>query len=169
MKHSDWKKLALLGMSSGFLLTYMTSCENSSNHKNPTGSLSRPSLQEKGIIAAADLPTKKAHILDPNDGNMNYHLMTEDELMLELNAEGIAMYKSLSPEGKKLAREVSSMSCNGTNKCKGLNACKSDKNSCLGKGECKGQGICAVSDKNLAVKLVHDKMANKRSDAMRNK
>jgi hypothetical protein len=37
------------------------------------------------------------------------------------------------------------------------------KNSCAGKGSCKGQGKCAISYKNLAVKLVYNKMAAKRA------
>lgn len=165
MKHSDWKKMALYGMSSGILLTYLVSCESPSNPKANSGKLSRPNTRNNTeVIAAADLPGKKP-ASDANDGNMNYHLMTEDELLLELTPEGIAMYKSLTPAGKKLAIETASMQCNNTNPCRGLNSCKSDKNACAGKGACKQQGICAISDKNLAVKLVHDKMAGKRANA----
>lgn len=93
---------------------------------------------------------------------MNYHLMTEDELLLELNDEGVRMYKGLNAEGKALALKVVSGMCQGANQCEGMNACKSEKNSCAGKGDCAGQGICAFSDKNLAVKVVYDKMAKKR-------
>lgn len=106
--------------------------------------------------------------VDPNSENMGYYLMSEDELLLELNDEGTKIYKSLSPEGKKLAREVASQRCNGTNSCKGLNACQTDQNSCAGKGSCKGKSKCAISDKNLAVKLVAKKMAEKRNGALNN-
>ena len=102
-----------------------------------------------------------------NDSNLGYHLMTEDELMLELNDEGIKMFKSLTPEGKKLALQVASMRCAKTNPCAGMNACATDKNSCAGKGSCKEQGKCALSDKNLAVKLVYQKMYNKRVNAIK--
>jgi hypothetical protein len=105
--------------------------------------------------------------VDPNDGNLGYHMMTEQELMLELNPEGVRMYKSLSPEGKALALQVASMRCNASNSCRGLNACKTDKNDCAGQGQCKGQGKCAIADKNLAVKLVYKKMQEKRSNALR--
>ena len=71
--------------------------------------------------------------------------MTEDELMLELNDQGIALYKSLSPEGKEMARYVASQRCQSTNQCQGLNACKTDKNACAGKGPCRAQGKCAVA------------------------
>jgi hypothetical protein len=101
---------------------------------------------------------------DANDSNLGYHLMTEDELLLELNDEGAKMYQSLDPKGKELALEVASMRCAGTNPCGKLNACKTEKNDCAGKGSCKGTGKCAVSDKNLAVKLVYEKMKNKRSN-----
>lgn len=98
--------------------------------------------------------------------NLNYHLMTEDELLDQLNDEGVKIYNTLTPEGKKLAREVASATCNNQNPCKGLNACKTDKNECNGQGACKGQGKCAQSDPNVAVKLVAKKMANKRAEAL---
>lgn len=101
---------------------------------------------------------------DPNDGNMNYHLMTEEELLLELNDDGLRMYKSLNAEGKALALKVASGMCAASNQCQGLNACKSEQNACAGKGDCAGKGICALSDKNLAVKLVYDKMHEKRQN-----
>jgi hypothetical protein len=104
---------------------------------------------------------------DPNNSNVGYHLMTEDELMLELTDEGTQLYRKLSPEGKQLVLKVASMRCAGTNLCAGLNACATDKNDCAGKGSCKGKGKCGLSDKNLAVKLVYEKMAKKRADATR--
>src|SRR5438105_3458878 len=110
-------------------------------------------------IDAAEKPS------NPNDQNLSYHLMTEEELLTDLNDDGAKLYMSLSPQGKALAREVASSSCNGTNPCAKLNACKTEKNDCAGKGACKGQGKCAVSDPNLAVKLVAKKMAEKRAGA----
>lgn len=101
---------------------------------------------------------------DPNDGNLKYKMMTEQELLLELNEEGIQKYKSLTPEGKALALKVASGACGSTNDCRGLNACKTEHNDCAGKGECAGKGICAFSDKNLAVKVVYDKMQAKRQN-----
>ncbi len=104
-----------------------------------------------------------------NDENMGYYLMTEDELLLELNDEGTKIYKSLSPEGKAIARRIASQRCNGTNECKGENACQTEQNSCAGKGACKGKSKCAISDKNLAVKLAAKKMAEKRNNALNNR
>lgn len=106
---------------------------------------------------------------DYADQNLGYHLMTEEELLDQLNDEGVKIYNSLTPEGKKLAREVASSRCNGMNPCKGLNACKTDKNECNGKGACKGQSKCAQSDPNVAVKLVAKKMAEKRTEALQPK
>lgn len=103
--------------------------------------------------------------VDSNLGNLGYSLMSENELLFNLNDEGYKTYMGLSKEGKLLAREVASARCDGTNECKGLNACKTDKNDCGGKGSCKGTGKCGFSDKNLAVKVVAKKMAEKRSQA----
>lgn len=154
MKHMEWKTIVLMGLSTGLLttnaLSAITSSSNASSKTNASGSKAHSGNND-----------------DPNDGNLNYHVMTEDELLLELDSDGIAMYKSLSPEGKALALLVASARCNGSNACKGLNACKTEKNDCAGKGACKGQGKCAVADKNLAVKLVRNKlMAEKRSQVM---
>lgn len=146
MKKCDLKKLALMGLSSGLLIT---------SQLHATAPTLKTSLSQ----------TPKEH-KDNNDGNVGYHVMSEDELLLELNDDGITQYKSLDAKGKELALKVASMRCNGTNQCAGLNACQTDKNDCAGKGKCQGQGKCAISDKNLAVKLVYDKMAKKRAGMM---
>ncbi len=104
---------------------------------------------------------------NPNDGNLGYHLMSEEELMLELNSEGIKLYNNLNQHGKALALQVASARCNGMNSCSHLNACRTEKNTCAGMAACKGQGKCAFSDKNLAVRLVYQKMKGKRSAALR--
>lgn len=140
MKKRDLKKLALMGLISGLAIQVP--------------------------IHAADKSEAKSADND-YDGNRGYFLMTEDDLLLELNNEGIATYNKLSDEGKALAREVASQRCNGMNKCEGLNACKTDDNECAGKGSCKGKSKCAFSDKNLAVKVVADKMAAKRSNSLK--
>lgn len=114
----------------------------------------RPQLQNPAEYSSSDS--------DPNSGNLGYHLMTEDELLLELNDEGVKQYKSLSPEGKTLAIKLASQRCAQTNSCKGQNACKTDSNDCAGLGECKGQSKCGFSDKNLAVKIAAKLMAEKR-------
>lgn len=129
-----------------------------------------------GAIAAREI-SEDTKLQDPskvnageyaeaNSSNLGYHLMTEDELLLEMNDAGVKQYKALSPEGQALARKLASQRCAGTNDCKGENACKTEKNSCAGKGGCKGTTKCALSDKNLAVKLAADKMAAKRNEAM---
>lgn len=114
---------------------------------------------------SAQTAQKKKGLLDliaNTDGNITYHLMTEDELLIELNESGTKIYRSLSPEGKALAIKLASRSCNGTNECKGQNACRSDKNSCYGQGSCKGQTKCGFANKNDAMKLASDLMAKKR-------
>lgn len=143
MNKKEMKKLALLGLISGTMV-----CQGL--HAADTNTK-----------AAAD--TKAKSIEELNAQNVGYHLYTEDELLLELNDEGAKLFNSLSPEGKKLALEVASSRCNGTNSCKGLNACQTANNSCAGQGSCKGTGKCAMADKNLAVKLVHNKLAKERA------
>lgn len=135
-------RLMIAGITSGIILT----------------SLSLHAEEEKKQKTLMELAAE-------NDGNTTYHLMTEDEILLQLNTEGTKLYNELTPEGKKLARETASRSCNGTNDCAGLNACKSDKNDCAGKGSCKGTTKCAISDPNLAVKMAHKKMEEKRLKA----
>lgn len=141
MKKHDLKKIALLGLTGGLIIS---------------NNLSAAPADQSGANSA------QTKTINPADGNMGYHLMTEDELMMELTPEGVDMYNHLTPEGKRLALVVASGRCNGTNECAGLASCKNDKHDCAGKNTCKGTTICAIGDKNLAVKLVHDKMEKKR-------
>lgn len=144
MKKNSLKKLAFIGIASG-LCAIQT-------------------------ISAAEAAAKKSITtaeVDPNDGNLGYHLMTEQELFDELNDDGLKLYNSLTPDGKSVAREIASQRCNGTNECKGRNSCKTEKNGCAGKGACKGQSKCAVADKNLAVKLASNVMAEKRNETLK--
>lgn len=143
MQKKDLKNIIVLGLSTGILMAA----------QNPKHS---PSSIEKTEMA------------DPEKGNMNYYLMSEQDLLLQLDPDGIKAYKNLDEEGKKLARQIASNRCNGTNPCAGYNACQTDKNDCAGKGSCKGQGKCAFSDKNLAVKIVAKKMAEKRQGLNKN-
>lgn len=140
MNKHDLKKLALIGLISGIAFQAPVNAD---------------SKDSSDYSVDAD-----------EEGNRGYYLMSEDDLLLELNDKGTALYNSLTPEGKELARKVASQRCNGTNECKGLNACKTDANDCAGKGACKGKSKCAFSDKNLAVKVVADKMAAKRNGAV---
>lgn len=143
MKKRPLTKLALLGLTSGLLIA------NEASAHAAQGSSSNSSSQKSES--------------DPNDGNLGYHLMTEDELTLELNDEGQKLYNGLDTKGKALARYVASQRCQGTNECSGLNACQDDTHACAGKGSCKGKSKCGFSDKNLAVKVVAEKMAKKRA------
>lgn len=199
MKKRDLGRLALLGMASGLLTLCQGSinaseksssnqldlnlllaehkcngphgCPADPNTKNSKSSSSNaPSnLNRSQNAFSKNNSSKELAEKEKDDGNLGYHLMTEDELLLELNDQGTALYNSLNTEGKALARLVASQRCQDTNECKGLNACQTDKNTCAGQGECKGKGKCALSDKNVAVKLVVDKMEKKRADAISKK
>lgn len=148
MQKRNLKKLAVLGLASGLLAASHLNAAEATKPDNKT-------TDTKGPSSA-----------NPDDGNLDYHLMTEDELLLELSPKGAQLYKSLDAEGKALALKVASQRCNGTNECKGLNACKTDKHDCAGLGECNSQSKCAFSDKNLAVKVVSKYMEQKRAKAL---
>lgn len=185
MQKDKFLKIALLGLSGGLIISAAPAdAEAVANEqlfmlaKGCPGKNGCPGAKGKKLVAENDPSTstfapkdgdfsfeKTAQMEKANEGNMNYKLLTEDELLLELNDEGVKTYESLTPEGKALARFVASQMCQNTNMCKGLNACATDTNSCAGKGACKGKGKCAFSDKNLAVKIVADKMAKKREEA----
>jgi hypothetical protein len=157
MNRYEFKRLALLGLAGGLMTSGLTAKEQHlkeerANEASPQKSSSNPQERQK----------KKS---DPNDGNLGYHLMTEEELLMELDDEGTKIYRNLDPAGKALALKVASARCNKTNECKGLNSCKTDHNSCAGKGPCKAQGQCSLADKNFAVRLVSEKMKNKRENA----
>lgn len=144
MEKQNFVKMAALGLSSGLLIA----------------------TQIEGSLFAGEQPAgsndTKDFSYEKDQGNLGYHLLSEDELLGELNEKGEKLYTSLSPEGKELARKVASQRCNGTNACKGLNACQTEEHACGGHGSCKGQGKCGFSDKNLAVKVAAMKMAEKR-------
>lgn len=128
MDKKYYTKLAIIGLTSGLIIA-----------KYP-------------FVSAKENAKPKTDLQDDR-GNLGYFVMTEDELLLELNEEGENIYNSLDSKGKALAREVASQRCNGMNKCAGLNACRTDTNKCAGQGSCKGLSKCGFSDKNLAVKV----------------
>ncbi len=147
MKKSHVTSLIITGVTAGVLVS------NLSLTANEQTTASTPSFLER--VASTG-------------GNITYQLMTEDELLLQLNEEGTKIFNSLSPEGRELALKIASRSCNNTNECAGTNACRTDKNKCAGQGSCTGTTKCSVSDKNFAVKIAAKKMAEKRSQALQN-
>lgn len=158
MNQKNFTKLALLGVTSGALIA-ANSGTNSLYADQPAKTASAKT--ENGTPGSAMNNNEQSD----DNGNYGYTLLNEDELLIELNEQGEDLYMSLSKEGKDLARQVASQRCNGTNLCKGLNACQTEKNACAGQGSCKGLGKCGFSDKNLAVKVVAKKMAEKRKEA----
>jgi len=160
MKKRDYKKLALLGFASGLFV--LSSLQGQSIMGEEI-----QSVEGEDPVDTMD-DTEIDPDYDPNAENEGYYLMSENELLMYLNAKGRKAYNGLSPEGKELARKVASRRCNNANECKGLNACKTDDNECAGQGQCKGQTKCSFGDKNLAVKLVAKKMAEKRQSTQNN-
>lgn len=156
MKKRSFAQLALLGLTASLVHTAgLNGAATPSPKASPA--TTKSSTTEDSVDKEREIK---------NQENEGYHLMTEDELLMNLNAKSRALYETLDDEGKKLAREVASARCNGTNSCKGLNACKTDANECAGQGQCKGQGKCAFANKNLVVKLVAKKMAEKRGETL---
>lgn len=173
MKKKNLKKLALFGIAGGVIVSSQGNVQagqdinsdafagllaagcgaHGCNHTPPSGSGSR------GMVAITDDGAQQ----DGQDYSSSGQLMTEDQLMSQLNDQGKQMYNSLSPEGKALAIKLASRSCKGTNDCKGLGACKTNEHSCAGKNSCAGTSKCSFKDKNLAVKVAAQKMSEKRS------
>lgn len=184
MSKKKLNKLAILGITSGLIILTNNTAANAyqstgnidvnlllAEHKcnGPHGCPGETPSKNSGNNTSSSVKGSNLSNLiadkDKDDGNLGYHKYTEDELLLELNDKGTALYNSLDAEGKSLALLVASQRCDHTNECAGLNACQTEKNSCAGQGGCKGQGKCAFSDKNLAVKAVADKLAKKRAEA----
>lgn len=165
MKKRDFtlKGLALTGLVAGLLVAPAHAAEEAKNKPAAADKPKKATTEDKQKKTDSDDDFMKA--FDKYDGNIGYHLFTDEEMKRELNPDGLRMYESLSPEGKELARKVASQSCNGQNDCKGLGGCQTDEHKCAGKNKCKGKGKCAIADKNLAVKLAFDKMRDKREGA----
>ncbi len=87
------------------------------------------------------------------------------QILSQLNDEGKSIYRGLDPAGKAMADKLINQSCKGKNDCKGLNSCKTAENSCAGKGSCQGKSPGPFKDKNQAVKIVAQKMSEKRVNA----
>lgn len=145
MKTPDLHRIMVAGITAGLLLSHQT-------------------LQGKDKETQSDF----LQLIATTKGNITFRPLTESDLMLELNQEGADLYKSLNPEGQKLALKLASRSCNNMNDCKGENACRTEENECAGKGKCKGQTKCAFSDKNYAVKVAAKLMAEKRKELQKN-
>lgn len=168
MEKRNLRKLALLGLASGLVISGPANADETRENFKVEQLLAAHKCKGShgcpGLTPNRDRPRSSGNN-DMNEGNLNYHLMTEDELMIELNQKGRNLYQKLDANGKRLARVVASQMCNETNECAGLNGCQTENNSCAGQGSCKGKSKCAIADKNLAVKLVSDKLAKKRKEA----
>src|SRR3989338_8838720 len=95
---NDFAKLALMGLTSGVLIL------NSGGQKKLSAAELTPSSEK---TSPANEDSEDSGYSNDN-GNIGYHVFTEEELLDELNSEGEKLYQSLNEEGKKLAREVAS-------------------------------------------------------------
>lgn len=168
MDKSKFKKLAVMGMAGGLLLsaqsqvnaTDIDAIETVVAHSscgNGTCSGKKAPQDRHGdnsYSADSDRPVQYAN---------GKKAMNEAELMSKLDSEGKRTYQSLDAEGKALALKLASQECKGKNDCAGLNACDTSENTCAGKGSCKGKSPSSFKDKNDAVKVASKKMAEKRA------
>lgn len=159
MKKSNLKSLAITGLAAGLLVSAQGA--SAEKDKQPNTQQGSKANQAKSDSKTDDFDAA----FEKYDGNITYHLMTEEELKRELTPAGQKMYDSLTPEYKELARKVASTTCSGMNPCKGFGGCRSKDNACSGKNACEGKGTCATSDKNISVKRVYDRMMEKRAKA----
>lgn len=150
MQKHDLKKLALMGLTGGVLLS------------------------AQGVMADEQASTTVAASYGANNGcgganngsvPTQVKILTEDQLLLQLNDEGKRVYLSLDPKGKALALKMANQSCKGQNDCKGQGSCKNADNACAGQNACKGKSPEGFRDKNQAVKAAAKVMANKRGQA----
>lgn len=147
MKKTNLKKLALMGIA-GVLMAQAQG----------------NAAQQNGNYNGGNL----YYAANAMDSMQSSSKMSESDLLQKLSPEGKATYQSLSKEGKDLALKLANQSCQGKNGCKGMNSCKSTENACAGKAGCQGKSKGPFTDKNMAVKVAAQKMAEKRSEAMRN-
>lgn len=144
-KSKHLKKIALLGLAGGVLMTQTQAIAAQNNRWN--GSYT---------VDATDSMKEKT----------SNKMMSEQELLSKLNPEAKATFQGLDKEGKALVLKLANQSCKGQNECKGLNSCKSSENSCAGQGGCKGTSKGPFTDMNVAVKVGAKHMAEKRSTMM---
>lgn len=124
MSNSNFKKLALMGMVGGALLAQSpivasegVNSMNLAGHNGCGAGSCGQRSSGRGYTADASMETQSmdSRQMDnsrPMDGkNMNVsgrRMMTESELMSQLNSNGKDLYRSLSPEGKALALRLAS-------------------------------------------------------------
>lgn len=150
--------LSLLGILSGTQIAAAATNQTKSFFSSSKRGGEKDFAEQNGCGGKGACGAAQSSRNDDGFGNKGYFLMSEKDLLLELNERGYQLYLQLSDAGKELARKVASARCNGTNLCKNLNACKTKENSCAGKGACKNLGKCAFSDKNQAIQVVYDKI-----------
>jgi hypothetical protein len=157
MKTRNLRALTITGLAAGLLVS---SHGISAEKDTPTAA---QQSSETNLTKAASKTDAFDTAFEKYDGNITYHLMTEEELKRELTPAGQKIYDSLTPEYKELAKKVVSTTCSGMNPCKGFGGCRSKDNECSGKNKCEGKGTCATADKNVSVKRVYDRMMEKRA------
>lgn len=155
MKHIHLKKLAVFGIVSGLIAA-------SQSHMI--------AVEIQGILAKSNDDRYKLYINSRNNkvmADQGYtsefgQMLTEDQLLSQLNEHGKLLYDKMSPESKTLAIKLASRTCKGTNECKGQGSCSSNDHSCAGKNTCYGMSQCNFKDKNIALKVAQKLQTEKR-------
>jgi len=183
MKKVDLKKLALMGITGGVLLTVQSQASESTQSYDASKALAGrngcggaggcggsrahkgPRSSANGVDNSAAGQYQRNEFIGRNIPKpmQQQQQISEQELFNSLNKEAKTMYEGLDSEGRELALELANQSCSGNNDCKGLNSCKTDENSCAGEGGCQGQSPGPFHDNNTAVKVAAKHMAEKRA------
>lgn len=130
MKKSDFKKLAVVGMTGGMLLAGQAANAETANKQESTlahscgahscGGSRNPQAQPATNSCAAKAANKITADSDKTMSNMNTattkKLVTENELLSQLNDEGKRIYQGLDAEGKATALRLASEQAPGQNK-----------------------------------------------------
>ena len=193
MDKSNFKKLALMGMTGGMLIASQSpahaetisseaqtvlsascgagSCGTHSSPKQKNPSSAGCGGQNAPKAGCGSRRPDRSYTADAQaDVQSQYQQhqqfggkMTEGDLLSQLNDEGKAIYRGLDAEGRSLALKLASQDCKAKNDCKGLNACNGATNDCAGRGSCKGTSPAPFKNKTDAVKIAAQKIAEKRA------
>lgn len=145
MKKKDLAMLALLGLTSGMMISCKTG-----QHK-------------EGQPGKKDLPGKTAGQVAPSAQPMTAE---EKAFYGKLNAEGKRTFEQMNSADRQKSIQTANAGCKGKNICKGLGGCETDDHACKGMNDCKGKGGCAVTDPNDAVQMTKQSTMQQKRNGM---
>lgn len=170
MKKRNMKRVAVAGLMSGLLVVSQANAAESNEVNQALPKLASTGCGNHKAGGCNAHNRSAGEIADNSDLQSNSSsTLTSDQLKSQLNEKSRALYDSLDDEGKALAIKLAAGTCKGKNDCRGLSGCKTAANDCKGKNGCKGTGTAKFTDKNDAVKIAAQKMAEKRGSSANSK